>query len=65
MIQLRADDSKASGPKRKTSGNLPWGKSEAGEQEKNRATKEEIMEKEASEAAERVEALICRMLYNR
>jgi hypothetical protein len=65
MIQLRADDSKASGPKRKTSGNLPWGKSEAGEQEKSRATKEEIMEKEASEAAERVEALICRMLYNR
>lgn len=65
MIQLRADDSKISGPKRKTSGNLPWGKSEAGEQEKSRATKEEIMEKEASEAAERVEGLICRMLYNR
>jgi hypothetical protein len=67
MVQLRAEDNKAkaSGPKRKTSGNLPWGKSEVGEQEKSRATKEEMMEKEASEAAERVEGLICRMLYNR
>ena len=65
MTQLRAEESRSTGPKRKTSGNLPWGKSEANEQEKHRATKEEVMEKEASEAAERVEGLICRMLYNR
>jgi hypothetical protein len=65
MAQLRSDDSKISVPKRKTSGNLPWGKSEAGEAQKDRANKEERMEKDASEAAEKVEGLICRMLYNR
>jgi len=65
MAQLRSDESKISMPKRKTSGNLPWGKSEAVAHEKDRANKEERMEKDASEAAEKVEGLICRLLYNR
>jgi hypothetical protein len=65
MAQLRAEDSKSSALRRKTSGNLPWAKGESAENDKDRLTKEEHMEKDASEAAERVEGLICRMLYNR
>jgi hypothetical protein len=65
MAHLRAEDGKSSALKRKTSGNLPWVKGEGGDPEKERLAKEEYLEKEASDAAERVEALICRMLYNR
>ncbi|WVQ95627.1 hypothetical protein IAU59_002725 [Kwoniella sp. CBS 9459] len=67
------------GLKRKSSGNVPWGRahsntqittegdkaSEKEKKEKERLGKEEYAEKEASEGTEKVEALICRLLYNR
>jgi hypothetical protein len=65
MAHLRAEDGKSSGVKRKTSGNIPRAKGEGSDPEKDRLAKEEQLEKEASDAAERVEGLICRMLYNR
>ncbi|OCF43608.1 guanyl-nucleotide exchange factor [Kwoniella heveanensis CBS 569] len=68
----------AEGLKRKSSGNVPWGRAHSNTQiteadkastkekrEKDRLDKEEYAEKEASDGTERVEALICRLLYNR
>ncbi|WVF68072.1 hypothetical protein IAT40_002835 [Kwoniella sp. CBS 6097] len=67
----------AEGLKRKSSGNVPWGRAHSNTQitegnkasnkekrEKERLDKEEYAEKEASEGTEKVEALICRLLYN-
>ncbi|KAK6906608.1 hypothetical protein I203_100594 [Kwoniella mangroviensis CBS 8507] len=67
------------GLKRKGSGNVPWGRAAHGQsmsaegveesakekKEKDRLEKEEQVEKEASEGTEKVEAVVCRLLYNR
>ncbi|KAK8850516.1 hypothetical protein IAR55_004434 [Kwoniella newhampshirensis] len=65
------------GLKRKSSGNIPWGRAAHyqsqdgdadGDKERRKKIeldKEELIEKEASEGTERVEALVCRLLYNR
>ncbi|WVQ85958.1 hypothetical protein IAT38_008126 [Cryptococcus sp. DSM 104549] len=75
MAQYRQEVNE--GLKRKGSGNA-WGRNgnqrggkevkEEGEKERKeseRREKEEMIEREASEGTERVEALICRLLYNR
>ncbi|WWD20698.1 hypothetical protein CI109_105174 [Kwoniella shandongensis] len=65
------------GLKRKGSGNVPWGRashvqaqdgdaeSDREKREKAKRNMEEQIEKDASEGTERVEALVCRLLYNR
>nr|XP_019007358.1 uncharacterized protein I206_07924 [Kwoniella pini CBS 10737]OCF46139.1 hypothetical protein I206_07924 [Kwoniella pini CBS 10737] len=68
------------GLKRKSSGNTPWGRThsyghaksaEGGEEgvkekkEQDRLDREEMVEREASEGTEKVEAVVCRLLYNR
>ncbi|WWD08310.1 hypothetical protein V865_006421 [Kwoniella europaea PYCC6329] len=67
------------GLKRKGSGNVPWGRAAHGhgisaegdeesakeKKEKDRLEREEQVEKEASEGTEKVEAVVCRLLYNR
>ncbi|WRT70689.1 uncharacterized protein IL334_007687 [Kwoniella shivajii] len=67
------------GLKRKGSGNAPWGRAGHAQsittegndesikekKEKERMDKEDLIEKEASEGTEKVEGLICRLLYNR
>ncbi|WVR08545.1 hypothetical protein IAU60_005600 [Kwoniella sp. DSM 27419] len=68
------------GLKRRSSGNRPWGRTSSSnavsqaetdldnskeKREKDRQNIEDMIEKEASEGTERVEALLCRLLYNR
>ncbi|WVW80846.1 hypothetical protein I302_102836 [Kwoniella bestiolae CBS 10118] len=65
------------GLKRKSSGNVPWGRAAHGattggegesvkeKRAKDRLEKEEYVEREASEGTEKVEAVVCRLLYNR
>lgn len=79
MFHHRADSShifaEGSGSRRKASGTIPWSKGTGGEteteaekrdrKERTRRAKEEVAEKEATEGAERVEGVLCRLLYNR
>lgn len=61
----RSEEGKTSALRRRASGNKPWQKNEDGASEKGKLTRQEVVEKEASDAAERVEGVLCRLLYNR
>lgn len=65
MAHCRAEEGKTSTLRRRTSGGMPWHKNEGGGARIDKLSKEELIEKEASEAAEKVEGLICTLLYNR
>ena len=65
MAHCRAEEGKSFTLRRRTSGNMPWKKQEGSDAKTEKISREEAIEKEASEAAEKVESLICRFLYNR
>lgn len=61
----RSEEGKTSALRRRASGNKPWQKAEDVPDEKRKLGREEAIEKEASDAAEKVESLVCSLLYNR
>lgn len=65
MAHCRSEEGKSFTLRRRTSGNVSRKKQDGSDGRTEKMSREEAIEKEASEAAERVESLICRFLYNR
>lgn len=78
LVHFRADSSHifgdGTGLKRRASGGIAWARGHGDDEseeakkerkEKMRKERDEMAEKEASDGTERVEGVICRLLYNR